>query len=304
MKKLHYFLLALVSITIFSCQDDSIQKEDLNDNQKELIIDEALQATIVEDLLADIDIYSALGEELKSAEITGGCPMITIEKPGSAPFWPRKITLDFGDGCDKRGKMKSGKMIIEKSGPWHEVGSIRRISFENYKVEGTSIGGVKEIENITEKDGNPTFLIEAELEMAWVKNDTLNITVTRKISKTQEWITGFRNKDEGRKVVINGDVEVVKTVNGEVKTIEKSLNEITIAAGCRFPQSGITEFEVVTFDDLELEFSLDYGTEGEASEKCKENCDCIATLSWDDNSENIDLSAKWWKKARETKGDN
>lgn len=300
MKKIQFLLLALFSLVVFSCQNDGdVQPEQISEEQKDLIIDEALQSAILDDLLQDIDTYSLLGEGLKSAE-TGGCPALTIQRPGSKPYWPRTIKLDFGDGCEKNGKMKSGIMKIEKSGPWYESGSKRTVTFENYMVDGMSIDGEKVIENVTVGDGAPTFSIDAKLDLAWVKNDTLNITVHREIYKTQKWTFGFRNKDIKGQIVLNGNSEIVKTINGEVKTIEKTYTDISIVFGCRFPQAGVTEFEVKTYNGVELDFALDYGIEAEASEKCRKECDCIATLIIEEtDSENIDLSARWWKQVKD-----
>lgn len=302
MKKIHFLFLALLSLSIISCNNDSeVVPEPLSEDQKDIVIDEALQSAVLDDILQDIDTYSFLGEGLKSAE-TGGCPAVTIQRPGSAPFWPRTITLDFGDGCDKNGKIKLGKMIIEKSGPWFEAGSIRKVTFENFVVDGMSIDGEKEIENITPVGGNPTFAIDAEMDLAWTKNDTLDITVHREMDKTQEWILGFRNKDVRGQIILNGETEITRTVNGVEKSIEKTYNDISVVFGCRFPQMGVTEFKVTTFDGIELEFTLDYGTEGAAGEKCRENCDCIATLSVEDQTtEDIDLSERWRKWTKEKK---
>ncbi len=296
MKRIHFPFLVLFALCLCACQDNNVpEDEQISDEQKTIIIEEALQSAILDDLLKDIDIYSALGEGLKSADM-GGCPAVTIEKPGSAPFWPRTITLDFGDGCEHNGKVKSGKMIIVKSGPWHEADSKRTISFENYVVDGMSINGNKEIKNITTEGGNATFKINAELDLAWVKNDTLNISVHREINKTQEWIFGFRDRDVRGQVVLNGNSDITRSVNGETKTIKKTYNDISILFGCRFPQSGTTNFDIKS-SAVNLKFTLDYATSaGSPEEKCSENCDCMATLIMNGHdSVDIDLAARWRK---------
>lgn len=303
MKKLQFLLLTLFACLLFSCNNESDTPVDLPvEEQKSLILDEALQSSLMDDILQDIDTYSAFGALTKSAE-EGTCPTMTVEKPEEKPYWPRKTIVDFGEACEKKGRIKSGKMIIEKSAPWFEKGSVRRVTFENYRVDGMWIDGVKEIENITE-EGRPTFLIEGELVMEWIKNDTLDIRVERKFSKTQEWLVGFRDKKVQAEILLNGEAEIKKTVNDVTRLVEKEYKDIKIVFGCKFPQAGITEFEVNTFDDLELEFALDYSTEGEASGKCGESCDCIATLIVEDSdSEDIDLSERWWKQTRENAKD-
>lgn len=300
MKKLRILLLAFLALSLFACNDETESPDVLSsEEQKDLILDEALESSLLDDMLQDIDSYSMFGDGIKSAE-TETCATITMEKPEEKPYWPRKVIVDFGEGCEKNGRMKSGKMIIEKSAPWYEKGSVRRVTFENYQVDGKWIEGVKEIENITEEGANPTFQIEGELVMEWVKNDTLEIRVQREFSKTQEWIVGFRDKEVKAEIVLNGESEIKKTLNGVTKNVEKSYSDIKLVFGCKFPQSGVTEFEVETFDGIELEFALDYGTAGEATERCKESCDCIATLIIEDgDSQNIDLSERWWKQARE-----
>lgn len=302
MKKLLFLFVSLLTLSILSCQDDSISvNEQSAELEKSAIIDEALQSAVLDDLLQEIDTYSLIGEGLKSGEI-GDCPAISIDKPNEAPYWPRTITLDFGEGCEKNGKVKSGKMIIVKSASWIQAGSTRKVSFENFVVDGISIDGEKEIENITAEQGNLTFKIEAEIEMSWTKNDTLNISVHREISKTQEWLFGFRDKEKTGQIIINGTSELTRTVNGVKKEIEKTYNDILVVLGCRFPQSGVTDFNVKTYEGAKFEFSLDYGTEGSASEKCQANCDCIATLAVvDGDLEDIDLSERWRKWYKEKK---
>lgn len=302
MKKTNLLLLVILA-TLFACQDDTVMEQDeMNAENKELIIDEALQSAIVDDIMADIDLYSALGEGLKSAEIEGGCPTVTTEYVENK--WPRTVVIDYGEGCEKNGKVKEGKMIIEKSDKWWTSGAVRRVTFDGFKIDGKWIGGVKEIVNKTEEEGNPTFLIEGNIVMEWMKNDTTEMRVKRTFSKTQEWIIGFRDNEIKAEFIINGTTTIEKRVNTTEKTITKVFSDMKLAAGCRFPQAGVTSFEVNTYDNLSLVFELDYGTEGAASDKCQENCDCYATLSWYEGetkkSEDIDLSVKWWEKARET----
>lgn len=308
MKRTYYLIFTLLFLTGISCQDNLVNNNQKKDDQKELIIDEVLQSVFVDELLQEIDIYSELGESLtKSAEIEGGCPMVTIERPGSEPFWPRTITLDFGEGCEKNGKIKSGIMVIEKSAPWNKPGALRKVTFQNYAVDGVSIAGEKELVNISEKEGDPTFEIKAELILTHVNKDGKEVVVTREVSKTQEWLEGYRDKEVLNQILLTGKSEIVRKVGDAEKTIEKEYNSILIVQGCRFPQSGVTRFEVNTYDDLKLEFAMDYGTSGSEETKCGENCDCTATLSWgtedEGGSEDIDLSVRWWKKARENNND-
>lgn len=313
MKSVKYIVLAFLVSALFSCEEKLVENNNLSEVEKDLVIDEALQSAIMDELLSDIDVYSNLGEGwTKSAEMEGGCPAVTIERPGSAPFWPRTITLDFGDGCDKGGKTISGIMVIEKTGPWTETGSIRKITFDGYTVDGVVFSGEKSIKNITETEGKPTFEIKADVNLHYVKiteNETgekneVEVLVKREDDKTQVWLNGFGQRDAVKEISISGESKIKKEVGDVSKKIDKKFNDILLVQGCRFPQAGITGFEVKTFDDLKLEFALDYNSTGQASDKCKENCDCIATLISAEGSEDIDLSARWWKKARETKKDN
>lgn len=303
MKKTNLLLLIML-VMLFACQDEAtLQQDEVDAENKELIIDEALQSAIVDDILADIDLYSSFGD-LKSAEMGDECPNTYIAD-AEAPY-VKKVVIDFGEGCEKNGKLKQGKIIIEKTDKWWNPNAIRRVTFDGFKVDGKWIGGVKEIVNKTAEAGKPTFLIEGNIVMEWMKNDTIEIRVARTFSKTQEWLIGFREKEIKAEVIINGTSTINRRVNEVTKEITKTFNDLKLVAGCRFPQAGITTFDVETYDGLKLEFELDYGTEGSAGDKCKENCDCYATLSWEADettgSEDIDLSDKWWKQARETNG--
>jgi len=305
--------MAVMTI-LFACQDNLKNENLLNDDQKELIIDEALQSILIDELLSDIDAYSDFGEGLlKSASVLADdCPVnVTVDRPDEKPYWPRTVTLDFGDGCtNARGKLKSGIMIIEKSAPWRESGATRRVTFDGYTVDGKLFEGVKELVNKTEEGGDPTFEIAAELRISYMKtrkneegeNEEVEVVVERKVNKTQVWVADtYRDKDwSNNQFYLTGESKIVKVVGNEKKEIKKEYEEIWIKRGCRFPQGGVKKFKVTTFDGLELKFVLDYNaTEDGPGEKCGDGCDCMAMLTYDKEQELLDLSERWWKQVRD-----
>ncbi|MDX1284606.1 MAG: hypothetical protein R3182_06330, partial [Draconibacterium sp.] len=111
---------------------------------------------------------------------------------------------------------------------------------------------------------------------------------------------GFGKRDVSNQFILSGESEVIKEfVDLKKKTINKKYTGILIVQGCRFPQEGVTEFEVDTFEGDKIMFTLNYDSKGDASSKCDEKCDCIASLIMPDGAkEVIDLSQRWWNKTK------
>lgn len=291
------FITLLATMLAFaSCEKEQLSDEQVEGKNLEVALDEALQAVLIEDILKTIDDYSWIGEgSLKSAVILEeDCPEIRVERIEEDKRWPRKVTIDYGENCVHRGKSKSGKIIIFKTDRWKNPGSVREVEFKDYFVEGVKIKGHKRIENITEAGGSPTFEIRMEIEMISEKDGKRKV-VKRAAEKTQTWIAGFGNREVPNVYNISGVVEIEVEVGDKEKEIRKELSGIEHHQGCEFPQGGATLFEVETFDDQGLTFTLNYSY-GE-----DEGCDSNAMLIVGTEEIPIDLADRWRKQVKDKK---
>lgn len=192
-------------------------------------------------------------------------------------------------------------MIMVKTGPWMQPGSVREVTFKNFVMDNVKIEGDKRIANKTEKLDKITFGIKTN--MTFTTTDTsgnVEKVVNRKEDRKLVWQVDFSKmgmgmgKDmmKGIGFEISGTSRIATKKDGKEMVIEKTVEGILIKMDCRFPQAGIAKFGVKTFEGLPMNFKLDYATDGNGA-SCQPDCDCIATLYMNDTSKDIDLSEKW-----------
>lgn len=85
---------------------------------------------------------------LELRERIGDCATITVTPNDST--YPKTITIDFGDSCRGRdGRVRSGKMIINFTGPIRRPGSVVTLSFDNFYVNRVHIEGTTTFSNLS-----------------------------------------------------------------------------------------------------------------------------------------------------------
>jgi len=151
--KTRFYLItaALMMLSFFSCQKDSSFIEQAG---IDLADDDAVSDAIYEDVFNTADNASIILDQLvKSGDsksetvLADSCPSITITHPATG-IWPKVITVDFGEGCaGLYENSRSGKVIIEVTGPRLEVGAKRTVTFANYYFNGIKVEGTKVVEN-------------------------------------------------------------------------------------------------------------------------------------------------------------
>jgi len=264
-------LIFLISISLISCD----KAEDGNEVVfTKTVHDEAIADILWNSIDADIDYVSDIMISNKFKSVTDTCPMIIVEHPDSL-FFPRTITIDFGDGCETfHGRIKSGKIIIRVSAPIHKAGSVRTVSFEDYYINDHHIEGSKTLTNKGfNEDGNMNW--DVILRGGKITFPDGQVT-TRTLNHNREWISGI----ETPRYWWDDEWHITGTANGiNVDGISYN-NTITtpilIKAVCRFPVSGIIDMEI---DDLGT-MIFDYGN-GE--------CDNEATVTYGDQVRTISL---------------
>lgn len=81
--------------------------------------------------------------------LIGDCAIITVSPNDST--YPKTITIDFGDSCVGRdGKLRSGKIVLQLTGPIRRPGSVLTIAFVNFYLNHVKLEGTKVISNLSE----------------------------------------------------------------------------------------------------------------------------------------------------------
>lgn len=157
-------LAATMVLVLASCQKDNINQDQ---NSEEIIeaaaSDMVLQAASedVFDNAAGIDLATA-GDDIGMfgeagyglfTEQTTRCFTVTVT-PRERGVFPKKVVLDFGSGCEVKGRVRKGKIITVYSGPLHRPGSKAVTEFDGYQVDNLQITGRHEIQNTTEPGSN------------------------------------------------------------------------------------------------------------------------------------------------------
>lgn len=73
------------------------------------------------------------------------------------------IRVDFGDGCtDNRGNVRKGVLVIDFEGRWFKQGSLWRLQFEDYFINGIALEGTRTVTNVTTDTTRLAFTVELE----------------------------------------------------------------------------------------------------------------------------------------------
>lgn len=270
--KLFLSLFFILSIVFTSCE----KAEDAN----EIVSTKAVEEEAVADILwnsidADVDFVSDLMGSKGYKSITDTCPMIIVDHADSA-FFPRTVTIDFGDGCETfHGRIKKGKIIISVSSPMHLEGSVRTVTLEDYYINDHHIEGTKVLTNMGYNDsGNMNWDVMLSGGKITFPDGSISL---RSMNHNRELIAGI----DSPFYWWDDEYHITGTATGTnidgvsyVNTITKAVLYKTV---CRFPVSGTIDMEISELGTL----VFDYG-DGE--------CDNIGTIKYGDQVWEIELN--------------
>ncbi len=192
----------------------------------------------------------------------------------SGEAYPREIIIDFGEGCeDRRGNIKTGKIIVTISDAMVNEGATRTVTYENYTVRGNEVSGSKTLVN-QGKNEEGNWIIESQSEMVINKVDE-GVEIIRTSNATREWLTGFETaekSDDSFKITGTGSI----TQDGSSTYSRKILVPLFVDRSCHYILSGQVELT-----NAEGTILIDYG-DG--------TCDNTATVTKDGVTEEIDLT--------------
>jgi hypothetical protein len=174
--------LLLASILIFgACKKKKVvneQDEDISGNNTQMESEEAQYR--------DEEAGASADCNFDWSQVTGTCATITQ----SSVEYPKVVTIDYGTtGCtDAKGRLKKGKIIFSISANRHTVGATRIVTFEGFSVNGKSITGTRQAENIGENaNGN----IEIRVTGSITAVNAEGKTHSRTFNRVREWTAGY-----------------------------------------------------------------------------------------------------------------
>ncbi len=271
--KLFIIVAALAFFSLYSCtKEQTVDQTSVN-----FADDEALSDAVFDDVFntvdnADIilDNYS-LSRSLTTS--TDTCPVITIT-PLTPGVWPKTITIDFGTGCTGLyDNTRSGKIIIEITGPRMEEGSVKTVTFENYYFNGIKVEGTKVIENMG-YNNNLNLVFSVQL-MNGVLTLPEGQTIQRSFQHQREWTAGIMTRNIwDDEFLITGTSEG-QTINGLAYN-NTIMNAIRWQRVCRFAVSGTVSIQCEGADPI----VIDYGNG---------DCDDVATVTRNGESKQLQL---------------
>lgn len=275
-------ITALAAISFSSCKKDSssgvIDQQSIN-----LADDDAVADVVFEDVFNTADnatiILDQMGKSLDTKSetvLSDSCPTITITRP-TAALWPKTVTVDYGTSCTGiNDNVRSGKIVIEVTGPRLQQGSKRTVTFVNYFFNGIKVEGTKVLENMG-YNSNQNLVISVKLT-----DGKLTLpdgkTIERSADHQREWTAGLLTRNIWDDECLITGSATGKNIDGLTYT-----NTITTALhwtrACRFIVSGVVNIQKSGMEPVQL----DYGN-GE--------CDAKAVVTRGDVSKEILLKNK------------
>ena len=234
----------LFSLFITSCQKEASltsTEETVSEEEAATLSDESTQAEASFDDADDI-AFTAADEEgnaggfgvegrpsgdqnriflpnfFELRERIGDCATITVTPNDST--YPKRVVIDFGDSCLGRdGKVRSGKLVLDFTGPFRRPGSVVTLEFVRYHVNRVHIEGRKIFKNLSEPpvhkwsiaidDGKVTFPSGrgykyegiktvtqiAGMQTARVWDDVYKITTRSSTKFNNNWTVNINTED-------------------------------------------------------------------------------------------------------------
>ena len=236
----------LFAVVLYSCQKENSLNNSattVTEEQATVYSDESAQTEASFDDVEDVSMTAAEEEgtvseggraegdsirlHLTFEELRlriGHCADITVTPNDST--YPKKITIDFGDGCiGPDGKFRKGAIILYYTKPLRRPGAELTITLRNFYVNRAHIEGTKIIKNLTEGNVHKFSVVVNDGKVTWpngrgFKYEKIKVVTqvggmdTRRIRDDVYSIEG-RSKTSyanGTTVVLNTETPLIKPV--------------------------------------------------------------------------------------------
>lgn len=217
----------------------------------------------------------------------GQCPDVSIDTASTG--YPITITLNYGDSTKlQNGRVMSGIITIEISGPKFTDGTTRTVKYSNFVVDSITVEGTIS-EQFTGDNVSARKISENGDLTLTLPDGTVNDRVSNRV---HEWLAGIDTPLDysDDKIQITGSVNVSSSNN---QSYSKTIVDPLIRLGdCPYFVQGKTQLTV----NGALTSEVDFGNG---------DCDNVATLTTGGTTVNIDLSGRMPKTnwASKTKGE-
>ena len=279
-------LISVISIVLMAmfimtaCEKDkNIQTLDIATAEDDAIMDLAYEDVFseVDAVMNTMDLIGYIMPALKSGLEIERCRVISIDQPEGS-FWPRVVTIDYGEGCTVGKRTRKGKIIITISGPMWQEGSIRIVTFENFFVNDHQVEGVRTVTNEgrhPEGDYEGKIYVSVLLEDGKVTTPD-NTVITKQVNRTRTFVEGEDSKWDTRDDIWYIEGIATGTNRNGVAFNREITSPLWKEIGCRFITQGTVVISVEGSDDA----IMDYG-DG--------TCDAEATVTVGEETRTINL---------------
>ncbi|MCX6253342.1 MAG: hypothetical protein NTV31_02570 [Bacteroidia bacterium] len=261
--KIFLMMAAMVMVSFSSCKKDS---DNIDQTSIDLADDDAVSDAVFEDVFNTADnatiIVDQMGKSINAKSetvVNDSCPTITITHP-TTDIWPKIVTVDYGTGCTGfNDNTRSGKIVIEVTGPRLQVGSKRTVTFVNYYFNGIKVEGTKVLENMG-YNSNQNLVISVKLTDGKLTLPDGKV-IERSVDHQREWTAGLLTRNIWDDECLITGTATGKNIVGVAYT-NTIMTALLWTRACRFIVSGVVKIE----REGMLPVELDYGT-GECDAK-------------------------------------
>ena len=245
----------MIVLSFTSCKKDPTL---MDQTSIDLADDDAVIDAVYEDVFNTADNASIIidqmgkGDDTKSESVvTDSCPTIKVTHPLNAA-WPKTVTVDYGTGCSGfNDNTRSGKIMIEVTGPRLTLGSKRTVTFVNYFINNIKVEGTKVLEN-KGYNSNKNLVISVKLT-----DGKLTLpdgkTIERTIDHQREWTAGLLTKNIWDDECLITGTATGKNING-VAYKNTIVSALDWKRACRFLVAGVVKIERDGSQPVELNF--------------------------------------------------
>jgi hypothetical protein len=256
--KIFMMIVIAAVFTFSSCKKDSNDGA-IEDASVNLADDDAVAEVVYDDVFNTADNATIILDETGNPEaksvivLADSCPSITFTRP-TANLWPKIVTVDYGASCSgMNDNVRSGKIIIEVTGPRMQAGSKRTVTFTDYYFNDIKVEGTKVIETIG-LNNNQNLTVTVELNDGKLTFPD-NTTILRSASHLREWTAGILTRN-----IWDDECLITGTATGEnvegVSYTNTILTALHWQRACRFIVSGVVKIEREGAPVVQI----DYGT--------------------------------------------
>lgn len=257
--KVLMMITALAVLSFSSCKKDSSSAV-MDQTSLNLADDDAVTDVVFADVFNTADnatiILDQMGKSIDAKSLTvmtDSCPTITITRP-TAALWPKIVTVDYGTSCTGiNDNVRSGKIVIEVTGPRLQSGSKRTVTFVNYFFNGIKVEGTKVLENMG-YNSNQNLVISVKLT-GGILTLPDGKTIERTTDHQREWIAGLLTKSIWDDEWLITGTSTGKNIDGVAYT-NTIMTALHSTRACRFIVSGVVKIERTGKTPV----VLDYGT--------------------------------------------